>query len=132
MFTGQLPPFLQQLHDECGRRQRQGEANQLSKGEQQPADFYLRIRGRRLALTLGERWTASDLPGLETNEPDAAVAEVAAHPNDASVLGLKNLSLKPWTATMADGNTRDIQPGRTVRLAPGTQVNFGVLKGTIE
>ncbi len=71
-------------------------------------------------------------PGLETTEADGAVAEVAGHPNNPQVAGLKNLSLKSWKATLVSGETREIEPGRTVRLTRGTKVHFGVLDGTIE
>ena len=96
------------------------------------APFQLRIRGRRIPLALGSRLTASDVAGLETTEPDGAVAEVAAHPQNPDMLGLRNLSTRPWSATMANGKQKQVEPGKNVRLATGITIEFGVLKGRIE
>jgi hypothetical protein len=95
------------------------------------APFQLRIRGRRIPLALGSRLTASDVAGLETTEPDGAVAEVAAHPKDPDTLGLKNLSKRPWSVTMANGEQKQVEPGKNVRLASGVNINFGVLEGVV-
>jgi hypothetical protein len=70
--------------------------------------------------------------GLETNEADGGVAQVSAHPNDPQILGLQNLATRAWFATLPDGQETQIEPGRNVRLASGTKINFGVLKGEIE
>lgn len=55
----------------------------------------------------------------------SAVAEVRAHPTEQGVWGLANLSPKRWVATTPDGKVVDIDPGRSVRLAPGVRVDFG-------
>jgi hypothetical protein len=94
--------------------------------------FQLCIRGRRIALGMGVRLTASEIAGLETTAADHAVAEVVPNPTDASIIGLKNLSTRAWTATLPSGERKDIEPGRSGRLAVGTKFHFGVLEGVVE
>jgi DNA-binding helix-hairpin-helix protein with protein kinase domain len=60
-----------------------------------------------------------------------AVAAVTQHPKDPSVWGLKNLSGEKWVITTADGAIKDIEPGRSARLAVGMKVNFGKTEGEI-
>ncbi|MGI8566042.1 MAG: protein kinase domain-containing protein [Pyrinomonadaceae bacterium] len=60
-----------------------------------------------------------------------AVAEVAAHPTNPQIWGLKNTSKDKWVITLADGAVRDVEPGRSVTLAIGTEIQFGDTKGEI-
>jgi predicted component of type VI protein secretion system len=55
------------------------------------------------------------------------VAEVTAHPNDPSVLGLKNLSDQSWSLVTVEGEQRELAPGRSIRLVAGLQVRIGDL-----
>jgi eukaryotic-like serine/threonine-protein kinase len=59
------------------------------------------------------------------------IAGVTQHPKDPSIWGLKNLSGEKWVITTADGSMRDVDPGRNVRLAADTTINFGMMKGAI-
>jgi serine/threonine protein kinase len=60
------------------------------------------------------------------------VAEIARHPTDPSIWGLRNLSNDKWTVTSDDGQTfTDVPPGRSVTLGVGTRINFGKLEGEI-
>jgi serine/threonine protein kinase len=58
-------------------------------------------------------------------------AEVAVHPSDPSIWGLKNCSAEKWVVTMPDGSVKDVEPGRSVRLADKTKVSFGKVDGEI-
>ena len=102
------------------------------KAPSSKGSYQLCIRGRRIPLNVGSRLGAGQIAGLETKKADGAVAEVTAHPNDPKQLGLKNLSTRPWKATMPDGSRKDIGVGKNVRLVPGVEIDFGVLKGRIE
>ena len=51
-------------------------------------------------------------------------AEVSTHPADPNIWGLKNCTGEKWVATMPDGSVKDIEPGRSVRLADKTKVQF--------
>ncbi len=59
------------------------------------------------------------------------VAEVNQHPLDPAVWGLRNLTDEKWVITTADGDILDVEPGRNVKLAVGTKVNFGKKEGEI-
>ncbi|MGC9520552.1 MAG: protein kinase domain-containing protein [Anaerolineae bacterium] len=60
------------------------------------------------------------------------IAEVAQHPTQPGVWGLRNLSDQKWTATTDGGQTyRDVPPGRSATLAVGMRVNFGQQEGEI-
>lgn len=59
------------------------------------------------------------------------VAEMTRHPSDPNRLGLRNLSGHRWAATIAGGSMRDVEPGRSVTLAPGTVIHFGASSGEI-
>ncbi len=59
------------------------------------------------------------------------VAEVNQHPTDPSIWGLRNLSKEKWVITTDDGAILDVEPGRNVRLAVGTKINFGKKEGEI-
>lgn len=56
---------------------------------------------------------------------DAVVAIVNRHPKQPDLIGLKNLSGKPWNAILADGRKVTVEPGRNVSLAVGVQIDFG-------
>jgi hypothetical protein len=60
------------------------------------------------------------------------VAEIAQHPSNPDIWGLRNLSDEKWVITTDGGQTfRDVPPGRSVTLAVGTQINFGKKEGDI-
>ena len=59
------------------------------------------------------------------------VAAVTQHPKDPSVWGLRNLSDEKWSITNLDGSIKDVEPGRSVRLAVGLRINFGKKEGEI-
>lgn len=95
-------------------------------------EFVLRLTsGLTVQLRDGVTLQAEKLIQLQTTLADGAFAEVSQNPNDPTVLGLKNLSLQAWTATLADGSSRQVESGRTIKLANGTMLNFGLVSGTI-
>jgi predicted RNA-binding Zn-ribbon protein involved in translation (DUF1610 family) len=59
------------------------------------------------------------------------VGEVNQHPQNPSIWGLRNLTDEKWVITTAEGDIKDVEPGRNVRLAVGTKVNFGKKEGEI-
>lgn len=87
--------------------------------------------GRTIYLTVGMKLTETDIPGLKSNSFDGAVVEVNCNPNDPTTLGLKNLSHQSWAALTASGERRQIDSGRSIKLAVGTRINFGSVTGEI-
>ena len=71
------------------------------------------------------------LSGAKTYDFSEAVAAVTQHPSNPSIWGLKNLSDEKWVVTTADGGIKDVDPGRSARLAVGTKINFGKTMGEI-
>jgi len=59
------------------------------------------------------------------------VAAVTRHPENPAIWGLKNLSAQTWSATNNKGEIKDVLPGRSVTLVPGTRINFGHIEGEI-
>ncbi|GAC1574639.1 MAG: hypothetical protein NVS3B7_06640 [Candidatus Elarobacter sp.] len=59
------------------------------------------------------------------------VAVVDRHPVNPDIWGLKNLGFPPWNVTLPDGRAMEILSGRSVKLRPGTQIDFGHISGTV-
>jgi hypothetical protein len=94
--------------------------------------FTLRLsNGKSVALTEGVKLSASDVPGLQASN-GTTVAEVGRNPNDPNVLGLKNLSRNAWTATLANRDRVQVEPGRNMRITSGTKISFGSSSAEIE
>ncbi len=60
-----------------------------------------------------------------------ALAEVSQNPHHPNVLGLKNLSSRPWSATTPDNVIHRVEPGRSIRLSTGLKINFGDRSGEV-
>ena len=60
-----------------------------------------------------------------------AVAELAQHPKDPNIWGLKNLTNDRWVVTMPDGSPRDVEPGRSAPLLVNAKISFGRVVGEI-
>ena len=95
------------------------------------APFSLRIQQRMIPLNVGTRLQAREIPGLGAQDANGVVAEVNANPKDPTILGLQNCSHQVWTATLADGQQKQIDPGRSIKLAFGTKINFGSVQGEV-
>lgn len=59
------------------------------------------------------------------------MAMVTQHPQSPNIWGLTNLSDTKWVSFTADSKVIDVFPGRSVKLAPGTKINFGKTEGEI-
>lgn len=96
-----------------------------------PGDIWLMIAGRRLSLTETTHLTVRDIPCLTAPGRDGIVAEVREHPDDPSLLVLRNLSQNVWETVLPDGTVRTVPPAGTVRLLAGTRIVFGTQAGVI-
>ncbi|MDT0438458.1 MULTISPECIES: serine/threonine protein kinase [Streptomyces] len=61
----------------------------------------------------------------ERHDFTAVVAEVTEHPRQRGRFGITNRSADRWTARRADGSVHEVDPGRTVALSTGLQLEFG-------
>ena len=91
----------------------------------------LRVGAKFLVIVPGLRLLEHQVPGLMAQSPGGAVAEVTRNPNDPSVLGLTNLSSSAWQAVSGNGARRQIEPGQTIKLAPGSKIDFGSTDGEV-
>jgi hypothetical protein len=88
-------------------------------------------KGKTVLLAVGTKLARTEFPELDFHSSEGNLAEVRTSPSDASILGLTNLSGQTWSAVMPDGSCRRIDPGRSVRLAKGTIIDFGKVKGEV-
>lgn len=93
--------------------------------------FYLSIQGRNIPLTYNSQLTQTDIPELQPQGYDGVVAHVNPNPKNRAILGLKNCSTQMWTVTLPTGEIRQIQIEQTIKLEENTQINFGLIQGTI-
>lgn len=91
--------------------------------------FLVLSNGQNIPLKRGLMLSSRELPGLAAGSGESAVAQVTSHPQDPSILGLKNLSTRSWDAEPAAGQRRQVPPGKTVRVASGTKIDFGKVHG---
>lgn len=80
--------------------------------------------GSTLPLVVERSYTREDIRGLYPNSGDPAVAVCRESPADENVIGLDNCSRSIWTMRKPDGTTVEVQPGKSVRLIPGTVIAF--------
>lgn len=59
--------------------------------------------------------------GTDYREPTAEIITSVSNPG---VIGLKNLTDSVWNVTNAEGDTRQFEKGKTVKLVPGLQIQF--------
>jgi hypothetical protein len=98
-----------------------------------PGGLVLRLsNGKTVALADGVKLSNTDIPGLQANNSGGPVAEVGRNPNDPNILGLKNLSRSAWTATLANRDRIQVDPGRNIRLQVGATISFGSIQGEIQ
>jgi hypothetical protein len=87
--------------------------------------------GRAISLLSGARISAYELSGGWGERSGVISAEVSEDPHNPKELRLRNLTARPWIAIMPDGERQQIDPGSSVRLQLGAQINFGVTHGEI-
>ncbi len=58
-------------------------------------------------------------------------ARVQQHPQQPTRWGLTNRSSSKWVMTNPQGTVRDVEPGRSVALAAGVKIQFGLVDGEI-
>jgi DNA-binding helix-hairpin-helix protein with protein kinase domain len=59
------------------------------------------------------------------------VAAIVQHPSNKNIWGIKNLTREKWVSTAPDGRVKDVEPGLSITLSPGTKILFGKTQGEI-
>jgi len=98
---------------------------------QSPGQFSLHLKRQVIPLTNGTQFSPKEILGLEPQGINGIVAEVSYNPKDPTVLGLKNCSHSTWLATLPNGEQKQIDPGRSIKLAVRTKIKFGAVEGEI-
>ena len=93
--------------------------------------FSLNINGQVITFNHNTQLNERDISGLTSQSNNGIVAKVNPNPKDPNILGLQNLSNQTWVAIMANGESKNIEPSRTLKLVAGTQIKFGSVKGQI-
>ncbi len=107
---------------------------EIALGQNEPlgaSGHRLRVGTKYLVIAPGLRLLEHQVPGLAAETRGGPVAEVTRNPTNPSVLGLTNLSTTPWETMTASGARREIAPGQTIKLAPGTRIDFGSTDGEV-
>lgn len=91
----------------------------------------LRVGTKYLIIAPGLRLLEHQVPGLVAETRGGPVAEVTRNPANPTVLGLTNLSTTSWETMTGSGARREIAPGQTIKLAPGTRIDFGSTDGEV-
>jgi hypothetical protein len=91
----------------------------------------LRVGTRYLVIAAGLRLLEHQVPGLVAQTRGGPVAEVTRNPSDPTVLGLTNLSTSIWETVTGSGARRQIGTGQTIKLGPGTKIDFGSTDGEV-
>jgi hypothetical protein len=98
---------------------------------QNAGKFSLHLQNQVIPLSNGICLTITEIQGLKSFASDGIVAKVEPNPQEPGVLGLKNCSLETWRATLASGKEIKVELWRSLKLATGTKIDFGSVRGEI-
>lgn len=93
--------------------------------------LFLRVGKRFVMLNHDARLWPHHTDDQRLYDFSVPVAEVTKHPAEPNTWGLMNLSTVKWVTRNSLGAVTEIEPGRSVRLAPGTRLSFGKVEGEI-
>jgi RsiW-degrading membrane proteinase PrsW (M82 family) len=96
-----------------------------------PGECWLAVGTQRLRLIADATLSGADIPCLAPAGVGAPVAQVMPHPDEPAMLVLRNLSRSTWEVVRTDGTVRDVAPAETIRLIPGTRIDFGTMAGAV-
>jgi len=91
----------------------------------------LRVGDAVVMLNYNTRLYPHHIDSDKAYDFSAPVAEVTRHPSKPNIWGLRNLTLEKWVITLDDGTIKDVEPGRSMTMAPGIKINFGKREGEI-
>ncbi len=101
----------------------------LCCGEALEVPPVLCIGSHVIAMNIGQEIRAGHLD--DTGNEVGIAAKVEAHPSRPGVIGLRNMTDKPWRVTLPEGASHTVPSGQAVRIAPETAINFGKSVGII-
>jgi len=81
------------------------------------------VAGQLTLVVAGRRWPLQAAQRLDLG--NGIVAEVTQHPQNPSVLGLRNLGASNWAVILPDARQNQVAPQKNIRLSPGLRIDFG-------
>jgi serine/threonine protein kinase len=88
------------------------------------------INGAEIVLGKGARITGHHL--RRNYDYQTIVGEVVAHPSRPDLFGMQNRTDDAWEAHLPSGETHAIEPGRSVRISTGLELDLGTVRAHIE
>ena len=82
-----------------------------------PAPARLHTAKGVVLASAGNRLYRHHVDVLAPEDLHQPLAAVVAHPEDPTVLGLRNLSGSPWRAALLDGRSLEVEPGKSCNVA---------------
>lgn len=122
VLTGQWTQALSRCLDgrllcaSCGQENFHG-AQCWSCGVPLPAPARLHTAKGVVLASAGNRLYRHHVDVLAPEDLHQPLAAVVAHPEDPTVLGLRNLSGSPWRAALLDGRSLEVEPGKSCNVA---------------
>lgn len=95
------------------------------------APFRITLGSQTVVLNHDTALFAHHLNPSQLYEFGAPLAEVARHPTNPSIWGLRNLGRAPWTVTTAAADVLTVPPTKSTTLADGVSINFGTSAGVV-
>jgi hypothetical protein len=105
---------------------------QAPAAPQAPAKLVLMIGPVALKLSSGVSIEPQLLGSAGAGRGKKPIADISSNPGDAAMLGLRNLSDRPYRAKLIGGKTVELTNGQSVQLAPGIIIDFGGIEGVVQ
>jgi serine/threonine protein kinase len=96
-----------------------------------PPPRTLTIGNSRIVLTDGVVLYPHHLDPSRRLNFSTQLATFARHPTVPELVGLRNLSDRPWQAVLPDGQEVQVAAGRTVVMQPGSRIKFAGVEGQV-
>ncbi len=97
-----------------------------------PPPRRLCVNRQVVVLTAGVEVFPHHLDSDRRFDFSAPSGKVVPNPHNPQILGLQNLTDMPWTCRFGPGDPpAEVPPGRSVKVSPGTRIDFGTAQGEI-
>ena len=94
-----------------------------SCGQGNAGGLQLQLPQGQVAASPGNALYRHHFDGLHGERLDHPLAVLVAHPTDAALVGLRNLSDAPWQGQLPNGQRLEVEPGKTCNVAALQQLS---------
>ncbi|HTL84153.1 MAG TPA: serine/threonine protein kinase [Acidimicrobiia bacterium] len=88
------------------------------------------INGAEIVLGKGARITGHHV--RRNYDYETVIGKVVAHPSRPDLLGMQNCTESAWEAHLPSGETHAVEPGRSIRLSSGLELDLGAVRAHVE